>query len=275
MLIGPSFRRPGGESVTMGQAEENKPVVLYLPGLDGTGRLLYRQGPLHDGYRVICEAYPQDRFATYEEMARSAAGALEAAGGRPATVLAESFGGAVALTLALRRPDLVERLLLVNTFAHFPHRLRIHLFALLSELLPARPSPPRSRAFRARFFFSPRVSQEVRDGWWGRTSDVPMRGFTLRLRLVRRVDLRPQLSRVYCPALVLVAADDRVVPPRAGRELARLLPNAHLLEMRVGHAALVHPRIDVSRLLAEPRYWQPGKTVVRFDRSGAGVHQLG
>jgi pimeloyl-ACP methyl ester carboxylesterase len=157
----------------------------------------------------------------------------------------------------------VERLLLVNTFAYYPHQWRIQLFALLSELFPARPSPPRSRAFRSRFFFSPRVPQEVRDGWWDRTGDVPMRGFTYRLRLIRRVDLRPQLHRVRCPALVLVAPDDRVVPPMAGRELNRLLPNAHLLEMRVGHAALVHPRVDVARLLAEPGYWRPGRTALR------------
>jgi 3-oxoadipate enol-lactonase len=248
----------------MGENGTSKPVVLYLPGLDGTGRLLYRQGPLHNGYRVVCASYPQDRFADYEELAGSAERELEAVGeGRPAAVLAESFGGAVALTLALRRPDLVERLLLVNTFAHYPHRFRIQLFALLSEVLPARPSPPRSREFRARFFFSPDVGPEVRGGWWERTSGVPMSGFALRLRLVRRVDLRRQLPQVRCPALVLVAPDDRVVPPVAGRELARLLPHAHLVEMRVGHAALVHPRVDVARLLAEPEYWMPGRTVLR------------
>jgi pimeloyl-ACP methyl ester carboxylesterase len=241
----------------MGRDEAARPVVLYLPGLDGTGRLLYRQGPLHDAYRVVCASYPQDRFATYDEMARSAEGLLESAyDGNPATVLAESFGGAVALTLASRRPDLVARLLLVNTFAYFPHRWQIQIIALLSELFPARPSPPRSREFRARFFFSPRIPPDVRDGWWARTSGVPMRGFTFRLRLIRRLDLRAQLHKVLCPALVLVAPDDRVVPPKAGRELARLLPNARLLEMRVGHAAMVHPRIDVARLLAEPKYWE-------------------
>jgi pimeloyl-ACP methyl ester carboxylesterase len=248
----------------MGRVDSDKPALLYLPGLDGTGRLLYRQPALHAAYTAVCAAYAQDRFTTYEEMAGTAEAALEAVcGGRPSTVLAESFGGAVALTLALRRPDLVERLLLVNTFAHYPHRLRIHLFATLSQLLPARPSPPRSRAFRARFFFSPRVTQTVRNEWWDRTADVPMSGFALRLRLVRHVDLRPQLHRVRCPVLVLVAPDDRVVPPVAGRELARLLPCAHLLEMRVGHAAMVHPRVDLARLLAEPALWKPGRTVYR------------
>jgi pimeloyl-ACP methyl ester carboxylesterase len=257
----------------MGRVDSDKPALIYLPGLDGTGRLLYQQASLHAAYKPVCVAYPQDRFTTYEEMAGTAEAALEAAcGGRPSAVLAESFGGAVALTLALRRPDLVDRLLLVNTFAHYPHRLRIHLAAELSQLLPARPSPPRSRAFRARFFFSPHVIQGVRDEWWERTSDVPMSGFALRLRLIRHMDLRSRLHGVKCPALVLVAPDDRVVPPVAGRELARLLPCAHLLEMRVGHAAMVHPRVDIAGLLAEPALWKPGRTVVRFGRSRQSVH---
>ncbi len=257
----------------MGRTDSDRPALLYLPGLDGTGRLLYRQAALHSAYQPVCASYPQDRFATYEEMADTAATAVEAAtGGRPAVVLAESFGGAVALTLTLRRPDLVDRLLLVNTFAYYPHRLRIHLFALLSQLLPARPSPPRSRAFRARFFFSPGVTQEVRNVWWERTADVPMSGFALRLRLISQVDLRPHLEKIHCPALVLVAPDDRVVPPVAGRELTRLLPRAHLLEMRVGHAAMVHPRVDIAGLLADPALWRPGRTVLRGGRSRERVH---
>jgi pimeloyl-ACP methyl ester carboxylesterase len=247
----------------MGTTAEDKPALLYLPGLDGTGRLLFRQSTLRERYRVVCASYPQDRHVSYEELADQAASDLETTGrGRAATVLAESFGGAVALTLALGRPDLVGRLVLVNTFAHFPHRIKIHLLSLLGNLFPARPSPTSSRAFRGRFFFSPDVDQSVRDDWWQHTADVPMRGFALRLRLIRDVDLRPRLSNIHVPTLVMVAPDDRVVPPSAGRELARLISAAQLLEMRVGHAALVHPQVDVARLLDEPTFWTLRKTAV-------------
>src|SRR5262245_43409448 len=108
-------------------ADPTLPQVVYLPGLDGTGRLLHRQPGLHAGFRVDCVSYPQDRFATYEELADLGAELIRSAGGRPAIILAESFGGAVALILALRHPQLVERLLLVNTFAWYPRRLLIFL----------------------------------------------------------------------------------------------------------------------------------------------------
>jgi pimeloyl-ACP methyl ester carboxylesterase len=233
-----------------------RPVLIYLPGLDGTGRLLHRQPALHAAYQVLCASYPQDRPHTYEQLAAAAAQHLEAAsGGRPGVVLAESFGGAVGLLLALRRPDLVERLVLVNTFAYFPARWRIRLGALFGRFLPSRPSPPRTRRFRGRYFFSPDIPEAERTAWWERTAGVPMSAFGLRLPLIARLDLRPRLPEIDIPALVLTAPDDRVVPPAAGRELAGLLPRARLLELPVGHAALIHPRIDVDRLLAEPSYW--------------------
>jgi pimeloyl-ACP methyl ester carboxylesterase len=235
------------------------PTLIYIPGLDGTGKLLHGQPDLFDAYDVICESYPTDRPTTYEELAATAATHLEAlAGGRPAIVLAESFGGGVALTLALNRPELIERLLLVNTFAHFPKRGLIGLAAWLGRYFPERPSPLWTRALRAPFFFSPDVPAAARQGWWERTGGVPAGAFGRRLRQIVGLDLRPRLHEITLPVQVLAAPDDRVVPPRAGRELARLLPRAKLLEMRVGHAALVHPKVNVCQLLAEPSYWPHG-----------------
>ncbi len=84
---------------------------------------------------------------------------------------------------------------------------------------------------------------------------MPMRAFGYRMRIIADLDLRPRLHEMTLPALVVAAPNDRVVPSAAGRELARLLPNAKLLQMRAGHSALIHPRVDVARLLDEPRWW--------------------
>jgi pimeloyl-ACP methyl ester carboxylesterase len=237
----------------------SKPTLIYIPGLDGTGRLLHRQPALYEDYHVLCEAFPQDRPATYEELAAAAAVHMEEASpDRPVVVLAESFGGAVALTLALTRPELIERLVLVNTFAYFPKRGVIGLAATLGRYFPDRPSPPWSRPLRAPFFFSPDIPLFEQTAWWERTGGVSARAYGWRLAMIRRVDLRPRLKEIALPTLVLVAPDDRVVPCRAGRELARLLPHSHLVERRVGHAALIHPRVDIHQLLADPSNWSTG-----------------
>ena len=226
-------------------------ALIYLPGLDGTGRLLHRQPRLFEEYHVHCVAYPQQSPATYEQLADLAVTALEASPGRrPGVVLAESFGGAVALTLALRRPDLVERLVLVNTFAFFPRRPLIELLAWLGPWLPNRPSHPATRGVRGLVFFPAEIPQSERDEWWNRTADVPMSAFGRRLQMVAALDLRPRLASIRTPSLVFVAPNDLVVPPSAGRALARRLPCARLVPFPSGHATLIHPRVDIAHWLS-------------------------
>jgi pimeloyl-ACP methyl ester carboxylesterase len=153
-------------------------------------------------------------------------------------------------------------LVLVNTFARYPRRSLIAFGAALGRFLPARPSPPTSRPVRGWFFFAPDIPQAERDAWWDRTCDVPMCGFGHRMRLLRTLDLRPRLREIQTPALVIASLNDKVVPCTAGRELARGLPNARLLLARVGHAALIHPKIDLARLLADPTYWPAAESTV-------------
>jgi pimeloyl-ACP methyl ester carboxylesterase len=227
--------------------------LVYLPGLDGTGRLLHRQPALAERHDVCCISYPQDKPQTYAQLAAPVIEHLRQRG--PGTLLAESFGGAVALTVALTAPALVRRMMLVNTFAYFPRRLLVRTAALLGRYFPDRPSPPSTRGLRGIFFFAPDIPAAERTAWWDRTADVPMSAFGRRLAMVAALDLRPQLTSIDIPTLVLVAPNDRLVPPKAGRVLAQQLARARLLELRAGHAALIHPAVDVARLLADAAYW--------------------
>jgi pimeloyl-ACP methyl ester carboxylesterase len=227
--------------------------LVYLPGLDGTGRLLHRQTELLQSYQTHCLSFPQDAVHSYSDLVDLAVDALEGAGG--GTVLAESFGGAVALMAALRRPALIQRMILVNTFAYFPRSAIIGLLAAAGRFLPAKPSHPASRPVRGLFFFSPDIPPTERQEWWERTAGVPMHAFGRRFALIAELDLRPRLTEIHIPTLVVAAPDDRVVPACAGKTLARLLPNARLIAPRVGHAALIHTRVNVAELLREPNYW--------------------
>jgi pimeloyl-ACP methyl ester carboxylesterase len=230
----------------------NAPVV-YLPGIDGTGRLLYRQERLHSEFAVRGVCYPQNDRHTYTDLVGLSVRALEETG--PGVVVAESFGGAVALMVALERPDLVQKLVLVNTFARYPRRLFIDVAALVGPWLPVRPSHPTTRPVRGLFFFGPGVSKSDRDAWWDRTADVPMRVYGHRCRLLRDVDLLSRLGEVRAPTVVFTSLNDRVVPAPAGRLLAKRIPRAKLIAVAAGHAALVDPRVDVAAWLKDERLW--------------------
>lgn len=227
-------------------------ALLFLPGIDGTGRLLRFQPRVFEEYEVDCVAYPQDQATTYRELAQLGIEALEGSPGRlPGVIVTESFGGGVALILTSQRPDLVERLVLINTFAYFPRRSIINLLNWLAPFLPARPNHSATRCIRDRLFFAPEVAADRRDAWWNAVDDVPMSTYGLRFQMIAGLDVRPILPAIDKPALVLAAANDRVVRPTGGRFLARRLPRARLLQSPVGHAAFVHPRVDVVRWLAD------------------------
>ena len=228
--------------------------VVYLPGIDGTGRLLFRQERLNAEFAVSRVSYPQDDRHTYADLVRLGIRALEATG--PATLLAESFGGAVALMVALARPDLARRLVLVNTFARYPRRLFIDAGALVGPWLPNKPSHPATRPVRGYFFFGPHIPKSLQTEFWEQTKDVPMRVYGYRCRLLREMDLLSRLSEIRTPAVVFAASNDWVVPAPAGRLLAKRLPRARLLPaLATGHAALIDPRVDVAAWLNEPSYW--------------------
>src|SRR5437870_2581539 len=123
--------------------------------------MMNRQRRLLDEFDVHCVDFPHERLSSYAELADIATDALlRTTAGRPAVLLAESFGGAVALTLALRRPDLIERLVLVNTFAYFPRRLWLYLANLVGGYFPNRPPHPSTRLIRRPFFFAADVPAE-------------------------------------------------------------------------------------------------------------------
>jgi pimeloyl-ACP methyl ester carboxylesterase len=231
-----------------GPALHGKTRLVYLPGIDGTGRLLHRQQRLFREYDVRCVSYPQYQPNTYEELVALGEEQLDSQGG---IVLAESFGVAVALMLALKRPERVQRLVLVNGFACFPRKPLIHLLAALGRFLPKRPSATRTRGMRGILFFPPDTPQPEQDAWWDLTADVPMWAYGMRVALVAKMDLRRRLSEIRCPTTVFVAPNDRIVPPPAGRLIARHIPGAALIEMPLSHAAMIHPAVDVASWLAD------------------------
>jgi len=227
--------------------------VVYLPGVDGTGRLLHRQPGLAERFTLRCVSYPQDDRHTYADLVSLGVKQLEDTG--PGVVLAESFGGAVGLMIALQRPDLVRRLVLVNTFAWYPRRLSIGLMSVVGPWLPNSPSHPSTRGVRSLFFFGRSIPKSEQDAWWDRTADVPMRAYGHRFRMLAELDLRQRLREIDIPAIVFTSPNDWVVPATAGRFLAKRLPCAKRIGRSAGHAAMIDPRVDVAAWLENTDYW--------------------
>jgi 3-oxoadipate enol-lactonase len=235
------------------RAEGSGAPFVYVCGIEGSGRLFYKQSAdLSRDHRVI--SFPLRAEGRYEmaRLVEDLAWVVRDAGAEGATVLGESFGGLLTMAAAIERPELFSRLILVNTFAHFRQRAKIALgcalFAAFYPMLKAH----RTRAARG-VLFSPDVPEEDRRLFREHTRVVAREGYVSRMRIIRDTDLRPRLSEIRAPALVVAGTADRLLDsPRAAREMASLIPRSRLKLLEgTGHVALLSERVGVREWLKE------------------------
>jgi len=224
-------------------AGEGTPVV-YVPGIDGSGDMLLGTGErLARRLRLVRLCYLPEEADTYARLARSIDTLLDGMGLERVVVLSESFGGAVALQLALDHPARVAALAIVNGFAYHPWRARLWLSRLGSPLLPRPLFRLCRRTVSPGTLFGPRISQELREAFLATDGIGLDAAYRARLRMILRLDLRLRLAGLEAPLALYASAADRIVPAvRAANEIRTRVPHATLEVLpRAGHLALPLP----------------------------------
>lgn len=234
-------------SVILGDSG-NGPLLAFLPGMDGTGELLVGTARrLEERFRLVRFRYEDEGRAPgaelYVRLAATAAEALEGLGAGPALVLAESFGGGVALQLALDAPERVRGLMLVNTFARYPRRVRARLGGAAVPLVPQWAMRAGRDLLGRQVFFRPRRDAEAEAEFLRRATGFEDAGFAARLRALRHLDLVDRLGEIDVPCRLFASTHDRVVPStRTMGVLRERLPRAVFEAIpRAGHIVLPLP----------------------------------
>jgi len=204
------------------------PPLVYLPGIDGSGELLLGTAArLERRFRLVRLAWRPDGDDTYEALARAVVALLESLRVGRALFLAESFGGALGLQLALDHPGHVRGVAIVNGFAHFRRRARLALTALVLPLVPSPLFRLGRRALGPRELIGPRRDPEVERLFLALPGIECDEGYARRLRMIRALDLRPRLAEIRRPVALYASERDRVVDSVfQAREMAARLPDA-------------------------------------------------
>jgi pimeloyl-ACP methyl ester carboxylesterase len=222
----PQSSGPAGVGPFLGQLADDFRVIGY--DQRGTGQSAPVQGP--DGMTMAARA-------------AELAGLLDALGIGKAHLCCHSTGCGIGLSMAAAHAERVAGLVLVNPWSHGdPHlttmqRLRVAAARALD--------PYRYAWFNASLLFPPEYRRAHADAFEQLAKDATQQDadrIESRLEAILAFDARPLAPGLACATLVVTAADDPLMPPWFGAELADLIPGATRLAMDGGGHMLPETR---------------------------------
>lgn len=165
----------------------------------------------------------------------------------PLLLVGHSTGGAIALRLALARPDLVDGLVLLNTGPNMHHHGDVT--TLISTMEREGTAEVASAVIERSFHVSPPPEDLQQFLEYGR--GVPLRAALEALRSQRDTDLAPALPSVRVPVAVVHGRFDPVRSAAVAENMAAALPNAHLHLVEAGHSPMYEAPAAVAAALDE------------------------
>jgi len=230
------------------QAEK---VVMLLHGLGANGSSWQLQFPAltEIGYRIIApdargfgqSTYPPDSPALIEATAQDFIQLAERLTVSCLDLVGISLGGTHALALALSCPELVRRLVLVNTFAHLrPHGLSQWIYyASRFVLVHTLGLETQARAVVPRIL--PRSDQqELREIFISQIMQSDLAAYRSAMRALARFNVLRRLSEIKIPTLIITAENDTTVPMDVQQQLVNGIQGAYQVVIpAAGHAVSV------------------------------------
>jgi len=231
----------------------DRPLFVFLPGMDGSGLLLRPQiAKLAQDFDIRCLALPADDMASWEVLVSETIGLIEAekaAGNqRQIYLCGESFGGCLAMKIVLEAPQLCDRLILVNPASSFRQQPWVQWGSHLTQWLPASLYPLSVISLLPILASLGKIARDDRHALLEAMQAVPQNTSVWRLALVRSFNVdENQLRAIAQPTLVIASGADRLLPSIAeAKLLVKVIPNAEMVMLaNSGHACLLETDVDL------------------------------
>ena len=248
---------------------ERKPLFIYLPGMDGSGKLFQTQvDDLSRCFDLRCLAIPPDDLSHWDELTNHLLkliyAELKKTPQRPVYLCGESFGGCLAQKVAITAPHLFKGIILSNPASSFRIRPFFNWGSQFTDLIP-------------NFFFDmgalgllpflaslPRISNVDRQQLLKAMRSVPPETIRWRISLLREFYIDEyKLRDLNLPILLIASANDRLLPSTSEAiRLGNIFPDAKIIILpESGHACLLEKDINLYEILHQSNFVECGHEI--------------
>jgi pimeloyl-ACP methyl ester carboxylesterase len=243
--------------LTPERVQPEYPLLVYLPGMDGTGQLLRSQtAGLETGFDVRSLAIPRKDLNTWDVLTKSVLdlidAELEKSSQRAVYLCGESFGGCLAMKVAIQAPHLFKRIILINPASSFQLRPWLSWASQLTFLVPSGLYDVGALGLLPFLASLPRISRSDRHDLLKTMRSVPSETVLWRLSLLREFHVdEKQLGKLTQPVLLIAGASDRLLPSVTEvKRIGNILPNKKIVVLpNCGHACLLEQDTNLYEIL--------------------------
>jgi pimeloyl-ACP methyl ester carboxylesterase len=236
--------------------------------MDGTGQLLRSQTEgLEVAFDVRCLMIPPEDMTNWDALSAQVVQLIhkELANNphRAVYLCGESFGGCLAMKIAVKAPELFTRLILVNPASSLHLRPFLVWGSQFTNFVPScfyRFGAVGLLPFLASLS---RVTKSDRHDLLKVVRSVPPETVLWRIALVRDFNVtEAQLRQLTQPTLLIASAQDRLLPSMAEAErLLRVLPDPRLVILpHSGHACLLESETNLYDIMRSQHFLDASAT---------------
>lgn len=244
------------------RVNRDAPLFVYLPGMDGTGKLFQiQEDNLAANFDLRCLKIRTDNHSTWQDLARDTVKLIKSElvrkTNREVYLCGESFGGCLALKTALAAPSLISKLILVNPASSF-NQLPYSGFGVnIAPWLPTWVYRYSSLGLLPFIANLNRISECDRHSLIENMKALPPQVSNWRLSLLKDFKVADeQLRNLAVSSLIIAGAADGLLPSvKEAKKLVNLLPNARMTILpQSGHACLLETEVDLYQILVEQNF---------------------
>ncbi len=236
--------------------QDHLPLMIYFPGMDGTGQLFARQQvQLAQRFDIRCLAIPENDLSEWDELVDRTLHLinqeLSTDPDREIHLCGESFGACLAMMIAARLPH-VQQLTLINPASSFARLPWLAASSLVANVLPEPLYQLSARLLVSFLIEVDLVSATEQKKLIAAMLSIASSTVAWRLGLLRQFNVHMVVPHlVTIPTLLIAGERDRLLPSKLEVQiLRRQLPQAKTIFLPTsGHACLLEIETNLAHIL--------------------------